>query len=182
MKLEVLDLSVNFFNNTILSFLALLSNLKLLNIKSNRLEGAIHIKDSEIWKSYSCKVLGHLTSLKRLVLYKCEINGSLALQGFCGMTNLQELDFTNSNLKGGLPNCFSNLTSLRKLDLISYNIALHSLKSLETLALSFNISALQRLHLYSNNFSRNISALESITSLERFSLSSNQFFGNILAL
>ncbi|TYG64043.1 hypothetical protein ES288_D06G077500v1 [Gossypium darwinii] len=212
MKLEVLDLSVNFFNNTILSFLALLSNLKFLNIKSNRLEGAIHIKDdeieirlmklkvfhsshnlfnnsilrsfdrlsnykslyfgdtkfyepmnlkdSEIWKSYSCKVLGHLTSLKRLVLYKCEINGSLALQGFCGMTNLQELDFTNSNLKGGLPNCFSNLTSLRKLDLISYNIALHSLKSLETLARSFNISALQRLHLYSNNFSRNISALE----------------------
>ncbi|MBA0661649.1 hypothetical protein Goklo_005925, partial [Gossypium klotzschianum] len=44
MKLEMLDLSVNFFNNTILSFLALLSNLKFLNIKSNRLEGAIHIK------------------------------------------------------------------------------------------------------------------------------------------
>ncbi|KAG4194583.1 hypothetical protein ERO13_A06G063066v2, partial [Gossypium hirsutum] len=129
------DLSVNFFNNTILSFLALLSNLNFLNIKSNRLEVAIHIK-----------VLGHLTSLKRLVLYKCEINGSLTLQGFCGMTNLQELDFTNSNLKGGLPNCFSNLTSLRKLDL-SYNIlGLHSLKSLETLALSFNISALERLH------------------------------------
>ncbi|TYJ29417.1 hypothetical protein E1A91_A06G068300v1, partial [Gossypium mustelinum] len=137
------DLSVNFFNNTILSFLALLSNFNFLNIKSNRLEVAIHIKDKKIWRQKFGRVLGHLTSLKRLVLYKCEINGSLTLQGFCGMTNLQELDFTNSNLKGGLPNCFSNLTSLRKLDL-SYNIlGLHSLKSLETLALSFNISALE---------------------------------------
>ncbi|TYI21978.1 hypothetical protein ES332_A06G075500v1 [Gossypium tomentosum] len=210
------DLSVNFFNNIILSFLALLSNLNFLNIKSNRLEVAIHIKDDEIeirlmklkvfhsshnlfnnsilrslgrlsnhkslsfggtkfyepmnqkdlivyWDYtffFTYRVLGHLTSLKRLVLYKCEINGSLTLQGFCGMTNLQELDFTNSNLKGGLPNCFSNLTSSRKLDL-SYNIlGLHSLKSLETLALSFNISALERLHPSSNNFSRNISALE----------------------
>ncbi|XWS17069.1 hypothetical protein CRYUN_Cryun33cG0036300 [Craigia yunnanensis] len=100
-------------------------------------------------------ILSHLngfTSLKSLRLQNCGLKGSIDILDFCELTNLQELDISRNNLKDKLPECFSNLTSL------------------ESLSLS------------SNQFSGNISALESLTSLESLDLSSNQFSGNISAL
>ncbi|TYI78722.1 hypothetical protein E1A91_D06G232900v1 [Gossypium mustelinum] len=63
----------------------------------------------------------------------------------CELTNLQELDMHGCNLKGSLPMCFSNLTSLKMLSLSS------------------------------NQFSGNISALESLTSLRSLDVSNNKF-------
>ncbi|XP_039027801.1 receptor-like protein 13 [Hibiscus syriacus] len=143
--------------------------------------------------------IGQFTSVKRLKLYKCEMNGSLnILEGLCEMTNLQQLSLNFNNFKSSLPECFSNLTSLRNLDLsrnqFSGNISvLESLTSLKTLYLSSNqfsgnidalksLTSLETLVLSSNQFSGNIDALKSLTSLETLELSSNQFSGNIDAL
>ncbi|KAK8294073.1 hypothetical protein V6Z11_D06G230500, partial [Gossypium hirsutum] len=69
----------------------------------------------------------------------------------CEFTNLQQLDIHGCNLKGSLPMCFSNLTSLK------------------------NLTLLETLHLSSNQFSGNISALESLTSLQVLAVSNNKF-------
>ncbi|XP_022755224.1 LRR receptor-like serine/threonine-protein kinase FLS2, partial [Durio zibethinus] len=65
--------------------------------------------------------------------------------GFCELTSLQYLDIGYNNLRGNLPECFSNLTSL------------------------------ESLLLYSNQFSGSISALKSLTSLRTLDLSDNYF-------
>ncbi|XP_022751580.1 LRR receptor-like serine/threonine-protein kinase GSO1 [Durio zibethinus] len=270
-NLEVLDLSENLFNNSILSSLGRLSNLKSLLLEDNNLEGSIDLtvlnalsnlkelfincRPTEGLRNKACSLLskspgvflpslktlflagfgfngtmttqklhnfrnleelilqdsflqtnflrnfGELTSLKRLRLYFCEINDSGSLtppQGFCELTNLQELDISNNNLKGYLPECFSNLTSLERLDL-SYNqfygniSALDSLTNLQELDISnnnlkgylpecfSNLTSLERLDLSYNQFYGNISALDSLTSLESLFLSSNQISGNIYA-
>ncbi|KAK8491155.1 hypothetical protein V6N11_037919 [Hibiscus sabdariffa] len=124
--------------------------------------------------------IGTMPCLKILRLFKCGLNGTLHSQvqrfaGFCGLTNLQELDTSNNNLKGNLPECISNFTSLKSLNLSSNQFsgdifALEALTSLESLDLS------------SNHFSKNISALEALTSLKSLDLSSNQFVGNVSTL
>ncbi|XVF34546.1 hypothetical protein REPUB_Repub18cG0068300 [Reevesia pubescens] len=86
-----------------------------------------------------------MPTLKFLWLMECGLNGSLDTQGICELTNLQDLDLSYNNLKGNLPECFSNLTSI------------------ESLYLSFN------------QFSRNISALKGPTSLQWLDLSNNNF-------
>ncbi|KAA3490650.1 leucine-rich repeat receptor protein kinase MSP1-like [Gossypium australe] len=83
-----------------------------------------------------------LSSLKYLHLSSCYVNDNF-MHDFCKMTNLRELFISGNNLKGSLPMCFSNLTSLEILDLsfndLSGNIsALKSLASLQWLDLSYN--------------------------------------------
>ncbi|TYI78721.1 hypothetical protein E1A91_D06G232800v1 [Gossypium mustelinum] len=90
-------------------------------------------------------------------------------------TNLQELDINGCNLKGSLPMFFSNLTSLKMLSL-SYNQFSENISALQSLKL------LESLDLSTNQFSGYISALKSLTLLESLDLSSNQFYGNISAL
>ncbi|OMO61692.1 hypothetical protein COLO4_33363 [Corchorus olitorius] len=92
-----------------------------------------------------------MPSLTSLSLWGCGLGGTLT-QGLCEFTHLQELDVSDNNLTGDLPECLSNLTSL------------------EILGLS------------RNQFSGNISVLQSLTSLQSVDLSSNQFFGDISAL
>ncbi|PPD76804.1 hypothetical protein GOBAR_DD26277 [Gossypium barbadense] len=121
------------------------------------------------------QVFGPLISLKKLTASGIDGNNRPPMHGVCEFTNLQELDMYGCNLKGSLPMCFSNLTSLKMLSLssnqFSGNISiLKSLKLLESLDLS------------SNQFSGNISAIQSLTLLESLDLSSNQFSGNISAL
>ncbi|KAB2079034.1 hypothetical protein ES319_A06G203900v1 [Gossypium barbadense] len=238
MNLKVVDLSGNDFNNSILSSLATLSNLKnlsgngLIDMKDlNRLSNLEELYmacnpaiDADAGCSFSLQSLGlfptlktlslrgfninetrmasyshnNFTSLKRLELWDCKINKNLTREDVCELTNLQELDINHYNLRGSLPMCFSNLTSLKKLSLssnqFSGNISiLKSLTFLESLDFSFNlfsgnISALQSLTLLAsldlsfNQFSGNIPALQSLTLLESLDLSSNQFSGNISAL
>ncbi|MFQ6652328.1 hypothetical protein Gotur_024254, partial [Gossypium turneri] len=72
------------------------------------------------------------------------------------------------NLKGSLPMCFSNLTSLKMLSL-SYNQFYGNISTLQSLTL------LESLDLSFNQFSGNISALESLTSLQSLDVSNNKF-------
>ncbi|KAL1096560.1 hypothetical protein V6Z11_D06G230600 [Gossypium hirsutum] len=97
------------------------------------------------------QVFGPLISLKKLTVSGIDGNNRPPMHGVCEFTNLQELDMYGCNLKGSLPMCFSNLTSLKILTL------------------------LESLDLSSNQFSGNISALESLTSLQSLDVSNNKF-------
>ncbi|KAL1166814.1 hypothetical protein V6Z11_A06G222000 [Gossypium hirsutum] len=69
-KLEVLSLYDNLFNNSIFPSLAVLSNLKSLDLSYNQLEGAIYTKD-----------LNALSNLEDLILSGNEVNGFIPSQG-----------------------------------------------------------------------------------------------------
>ncbi|KAG8490010.1 hypothetical protein CXB51_015899 [Gossypium anomalum] len=220
-NLKHLELSYNGFNNSIMSSLATLSNLKTLRIEINQCNGLIDIKDlyglsnleelnmvcntdadADAGCSFSLQSLGLFPTLKTLSLDGFNINettmASHSHNNFCELINLQELDINDNNLRGSLPMCFSNLTSLKTLSLshnqFSGNIsALKSLKLLESLDLSFNqfsenifalnsLTLLESLDVSFNQFSGNISTLNSLTLLESLDLSFNQFSGNISAL
>ncbi|XP_022754177.1 LRR receptor-like serine/threonine-protein kinase GSO2 [Durio zibethinus] len=201
-NLEVLDLGWNLFNYSILSSLGRLSNLKSLSLGDNlngsinlkgldalsNLEnlfiscyytkacslspqsldlfpslktlqlygvsfngtlatwkGPIHLKNLEslfIWdtslENNFLQKIGAMPSLKNLELWDCGLNGTLHSQGFCELTNLQNLDIGYNNLRGNLPECFSNLSSL------------------------------ESLYLYSNQFSGNISESKIPPNIESF--------------
>ncbi|TYH68277.1 hypothetical protein ES332_D06G246900v1 [Gossypium tomentosum] len=216
MNLKHLDLSGNGFNNSILSSLATLSNLKTLSVGVYLFNGLTDMKDlyglsnlEELYMacttdgcSFSLQSLGlfptlkslsllgfninettmpsysrntDFTSLKRLKLLYCNVNKNLTRQDVCESTNLQELGINGCNLKGSLPMCFSNLTSLKMLSL-SYNQFSGNISALQSLTL------LESLDISSNQFSGNISAIQSLTLLASLDLSSNQFSGNILAI
>ncbi|PPD76800.1 hypothetical protein GOBAR_DD26273 [Gossypium barbadense] len=232
MNLKHLDLSNNGFNNSILASLATLPNLKTLSIGISQCNGLIDMKDlyglgklEELtMASYIASVTADFTSLKRLKLLYCNVNKNLTRQeglnlrsleelelsysslpsnfiqvfgplislkkltasdidgnnsppmhDVCESTNLQELGINGCNLKGSLPMCFSNLTSLKMLSL-SYNQFSGNISALQSLTL------LESLDISSNQFSGNISAIQSLTLLASLDLSSNQFSGNILAI
>ncbi|KAA3478447.1 receptor-like protein 12 isoform X1 [Gossypium australe] len=114
------------------------------------------------------QVFGPLISLKILRVNGMDGNNTPPMHDFCELTNLQELDIDGNNLRGILPMCFSNLTSLKKLSLSSNQFS-GNISALKSLAL------LESLDLSSNQFSGNISALESLTSLQLLNISNNKF-------
>ncbi|KAK1549600.1 hypothetical protein Q3G72_004557 [Acer saccharum] len=87
-----------------------------------------------------------LTSLDSLSLSNCNLDGTFSDQGgLCEQVHLRKLDLSGNNLKGALPSCFGNLTSLEVLDIssnqFSGNISLSPLKaliSIQQLYLSYN--------------------------------------------
>ncbi|XP_052483907.1 receptor-like protein 13 isoform X10 [Gossypium raimondii] len=119
--------------NLVEAFSSELSNLEEINLDYSRLN--INILQS----------IGVFTSLQTLSLYRCALIGSLPDHGWCDLRNLEVLDVSWNALEGMLPHCFSNLTSLRELDISN------------------------------NRFSGNLTPLASLTSLRAISLSSNHF-------
>ncbi|KAG2667133.1 hypothetical protein I3760_15G097500 [Carya illinoinensis] len=159
-KLEVLDLSYNYINESFLSSLGQILSLKKLYLSYTLLDRPMNIPISElrrlknlqelyldgsIDKSFFGKV-GVMTSLNVLTISRCRLNVSLPIfQGLCELTNLQELDLSYNNLEGILPSCLASMTKLRVLDISSNRFngsidlsILPSLKSLEYLDLSHN--------------------------------------------
>ncbi|KAK4854490.1 hypothetical protein QYF36_024647 [Acer negundo] len=120
--------------------------------------------------------IGLLTSLESLSLRDCSLEGILPDQGgLCELKHLQELDLYNNNLRGSLPWCFGNLTSLQVLHLSSNQFS-GNISPLRAL------TSIQELSISSNQFSGNISPLRALTSIQELSISSNQFSGNISPL
>ncbi|KAB1671336.1 hypothetical protein [Gossypium barbadense] len=77
----------------------------------------------EIYLDYSTlntnilQSIGVFASLKTLSLHDCGLIGPLPNHGWCDLRNLEVLDVSGNALEGMLPHCFSNLTSLRELDI-----------------------------------------------------------------
>ncbi|KAB2050090.1 hypothetical protein ES319_A13G222200v1 [Gossypium barbadense] len=255
-KLEVLDLSFNYFNNSIFSSLAALPHLKSLNLESNLLIQSTYIQDlnvlsnlekltisydimddtvpsqgnerelklmnleelnlwGNVFNSSILSSLGSLSSLKSLFLShtyvmeeSIDVRGLPALKnleklhltgyiekGFCELRQLQTLAIINGKWNARLPECFSELISLKHLDLSFNNFSgdismLKNLSSLEHLDLSYNnfsrdlsvfknLSSLKYLDLFFNNFFGNIYVFKNLMSLEFLDLSSNKFSGDI---
>ncbi|XP_040996095.1 receptor-like protein 15 [Juglans microcarpa x Juglans regia] len=160
-KLEVLDFSGNYFNESFLSSLSQFLSLKKLYLRNNLLDRPINIPISELGRLKNLQELylegshidkrflskvGVMTSLDVLTISYCGLNGSLPIvQGLCELMNLQELDLSHNDFEGMLPSCLANMTQLRIFDISSNRFngsidlsPLPSLKSLEYLDLSHN--------------------------------------------
>ncbi|XVE71581.1 hypothetical protein DITRI_Ditri10aG0162900 [Diplodiscus trichospermus] len=106
-KLEVLGLSGNFFNNSIFSSVAVLSNLKSLYLESNRLEGSIHIKD-----------LNALSNLEELDICNNTANDFVASQDNeteLRLTNLKKLDLSRNLFNNSILSSLDALSNLEEL-------------------------------------------------------------------
>ncbi|XP_056846687.1 receptor-like protein 15 [Raphanus sativus] len=157
-NLEILDLSSNKFNNSIIPFLSAATSLTTLFLRSNNLDGPsplnelkeltnlklLDLSDNRFNDSIPARELSTLRKLEALDLSDNEFSGSMELQGICKLKNLQELDLSRNKLSGQFPLCLTNLTGLRVLDLSSNQMtgkvpsALGNLESLEYLSLFDN--------------------------------------------
>ncbi|KAB2039739.1 hypothetical protein ES319_D02G031500v1 [Gossypium barbadense] len=104
--LEELNLDGNLFNTSVFASLNKLSNLKSLSIRFNQLKGSIDMKDLEAF-----------INLRELYMSGNELKDWVIHQGWCDLRNLEVLEVSENALEGMLPHCFSNLTSLRVLDI-----------------------------------------------------------------
>ncbi|THF95668.1 hypothetical protein TEA_002715 [Camellia sinensis var. sinensis] len=154
-KLKMLNLRRNELKGLVTSNgLKSLSKLKMLNLRWNELKGLVSsngenlsllgIDINSLNKIFLHNV-GVMSSLRVLTLRNISLNGSLPNQGWCELSNLQELDLSENGFNGMLPSCLEDLTSIRILDL-SFNqftgnltsSPLSNLPALEFLSLSYN--------------------------------------------
>ncbi|KAL4302430.1 hypothetical protein GQ457_10G029920 [Hibiscus cannabinus] len=160
-SLKTLSLSGFSFNETTAASNFQNNTLNLKNLET------LHVFRTFLGNNFFERI-GAMPSLKILDLGGGGLNGTLHNQGFCGLTNLGELYMGGNNLKGDLPDCVSNFTSLESLDLSSNQFS-GDISTLKTL------TSLEKLDLSSNQFSGDVSALEALTSLQVLSLSNNYF-------
>ncbi|XP_011659519.1 receptor-like protein 56 isoform X1 [Cucumis sativus] len=158
-KLEILNLSGNYFRNKILSSLSGFTSLKKLLLNNNELNESITLLGFE--------------NLRELDLSMNRLNGTLQMQGLDGLEilNLEYNGFKNTNIFSSL----RGLVSLRILKL-NNNVDLGStfptqdvakLKSLEVLDLSYD------------SFYDGVIPLQDLKNLKVLNLSYNQFNGSL---
>ncbi|XP_075646252.1 cuscuta receptor 1-like isoform X2 [Castanea sativa] len=109
-KLEVLHLSGNYFNNSILqSFSGIIASLKELHLNDNRLNGSIHIQD---FKAFN--------NLEKLYLGGNRINDFLTTEDSNSLCKLQVLDLSENNFNAQILESVAAFPSLKILN-IGYN-------------------------------------------------------------
>ncbi|XVF71075.1 hypothetical protein PTKIN_Ptkin12aG0005700 [Pterospermum kingtungense] len=144
-KLEVLGLSDNLFNNSIFSSLAALSNLKFLHIRHNKLEGPIRVKD-----------LNGLSNLEELDMFDNEVNDFVPSQGNetkLKLMNLKVLDLSGNLFNSSMLSSLSGLSNLKSLSLELNNSESIDLKGLDAL------NNLEELNMFCNNYFYNMEGM-----------------------
>ncbi|XP_018444408.1 receptor-like protein 15 [Raphanus sativus] len=159
-NLEILDLNLNQFNNSIFPFVNAATSLTTLSLFGNRFNGPFpdkELKDltnlqvldlcaNRFNGSLSVQVSPALKKLKALDLSVNEFSASTGLQVICEMKNMQELNLRRNKLLGQFPLCLTVLTGLRFLDLSSNQFTGKVPSSLG------NLGSLKHLSLLDNNF------------------------------
>ncbi|KAK8339707.1 hypothetical protein V6Z12_A08G052600 [Gossypium hirsutum] len=132
-KLKVATLNNVFINGTVslMQLLETFSSVNTLYLIDNHFNDTISTQDqlhvsSKIEElvldgSYInnniLQGIGVLASLKILSLRGCGLSGTLSTQGWCDLWKLEVLDLSENALKGTLPPCLANLSSLDYLDI-----------------------------------------------------------------
>ncbi|XP_017648005.1 receptor-like protein 15 [Gossypium arboreum] len=200
-NLEKLDLSYNFFNNTLLARLGGLSNLKSLNVGNNlingsiniieELDGLINLEELVLDGSHLSNILQSirvLNSLKALSLHDCGLTGTLPTQGWCDLRKLKVLDLSENALEGELPSYGNNfdgrlpsidITIVRLSPLMVMDLSNNNLSGKLPRWIS-NLSELTALDLFNNQLEGSIPRdLCHIDGLKVLELSQNKFSGPI---
>ncbi|KAJ9693044.1 hypothetical protein PVL29_011956 [Vitis rotundifolia] len=189
-KLEILDISGNEFDKSVIKSLSTITSLKTLILCSIELEGSFPVKDSQSlsilkkletlnlnhnkFKNTTMQQLNTFTSLKSLSLQSNYLGGFFPIQELCTLENLVMLDLSWNHLTG--MQGFKSLSKLRKLEILNlgYNLfnktivkQLSGLTSLKTLVVSNN---------YIEGFFPS-QDFASLSNLEVLDLSNNSFSG-----
>ncbi|KAM7266786.1 hypothetical protein ACFE04_008952 [Oxalis oulophora] len=148
-NLEYLDLSDNYFNNSILSFLKALPSLKNLDLSSNALQGTLHIPDTllnldELDISYNSikefvipKGNKSLSKLKRLYMWRMDTDQIKLLQSMGSLLLLNKLHlgentFNKTETTMKLYN-IPNLEELYMNDSVIHTSTFHSFDALSSI-------------------------------------------------
>ncbi|CAH2064242.1 unnamed protein product [Thlaspi arvense] len=144
--LEIVDLSYNYFNNSVFPFLNEVASLKKLILGGNYLEGGfpvnelINLRNLEVLDLKLNNISGHLPGQELTNLRKLK---ALDLR-ICILEQLQELRLSQNRFAGEIPLCFSSFSKLRVLDLSSNHLSgklpsfISNFKSMEYLSLQDN--------------------------------------------
>ncbi|TYG51669.1 hypothetical protein ES288_D10G278100v1 [Gossypium darwinii] len=158
-ELRSLDLSGNRIKDFIDNKVKSLPNLKVLDLRENRIESLQHLQEPDVLINLEelvldglhlnnsiLQIIHVLKSLKALSLNDCGLTGTLPTQGWSDLRKLEVLVLSENALEGELPSCLANLSSLYHLD-ISNNqfigngasIALANLTLLRFVSLAQNL-------------------------------------------
>ncbi|KAL1061033.1 hypothetical protein V6Z11_1Z050000, partial [Gossypium hirsutum] len=202
-NLEILDLSRNYLNDSILLSLSELSSLRYLDLSYNRFERSSHPRGFQ-WLSRLTKLetlylsgnslknsillhMRNLSSLKTLSLSGNQLGGKLL--HIQGLSSLKSLTLFNNRLQGSLDTkgtkaitliCIglSNLTNLKKLDLSGNQI--ESFQTFKDGGRKLELTHLEELNLDGNHFNTSVFAsLNKLSNLKSLSISGNQLKGSI---
>ncbi|KAL0711722.1 hypothetical protein Bca4012_018700 [Brassica carinata] len=179
-NLEILDLSFNGLESSIIPFLSTVTSLTTLNLRSNFITGPFPVKELknltnlkvlDLSRNYfngSIPDLKNFTNLEVLGLANSFVEGPRQIEVVCGMKNLRVLDLRSNNLVGKLPLCLGSLNKLRVLDLSSNQL-------IGSLPFTFSsLESLEYLSLLDNNFTGlfSLKPVTNLTTLKVLKLSS----------
>ncbi|XP_052486815.1 receptor-like protein 13 isoform X8 [Gossypium raimondii] len=189
-KLEILDLSDNYFNDSILTSLSKLSSLKSLNLAGNNFIGSNPIdglkrlsklKNLEILDlshhNYIANIssqLNDFSSLKSLRLQDCGLVGSIDMLEFNSFINLKELYLGSNQIESlGFSSYDKEQLRLNKLEVLGISENLLNSSVFSSLS---PLSNLKSLYLISNNLEGPIHMkdLNAFSYLEKLILLNNK--------
>ncbi|TYG78153.1 hypothetical protein ES288_D02G035300v1 [Gossypium darwinii] len=193
-NLEILYLSYNHLNDSILLSLSELSSLRYLDLSHNRFEGSSHPRgfqwlsrltkletlnlSGNSWKNSILFNMRNLSSLKTLRLSSNQLEGRLLhIQELNNLTDLNYLDLSGNRIESISNKGLSNLINLKKLDLSENQI--ESLQSSKDGGRKLELTHLKELNLNSNLFNNSVFAsLNKLLNLKTLTIS-NQLKGPI---
>ncbi|KAA3471888.1 LRR receptor-like serine/threonine-protein kinase GSO2 isoform X3 [Gossypium australe] len=168
-NLEILDLSDNNVDASILSKLKSLKNLKTLDLSFNGMRSLRHFEDEKLQPMMSLEVLDldgnqlknndliylkGLSSLKSLIISQNELEGSIDITELKSLTNLKTLDLSGNRIE--------------------------SLKHFQDGERPLNLTNLKELNLDSNSFTNSLLAqLSGFSNLKSLTIGNNQLKGSI---